>query len=162
MSILLRIALSAFFIGMAVLVYLYPQPTKEYLDNHYKAFYGAFIAETAAAKFVPGTLVASAPCYCTHVMTGALAVTGLLSLIGVSCLFKLLGITFTLAAAALHIPTLMASMKSDAPEGALAGEVKKMLFIAAIFCGILAYKGCICCCCCKGKKCEPAPKEKDA
>ena len=133
MGVFLRLTLTSIFIGFAINLYLNPTYYKEYTDLRYKQLYTNYFRESPIAKIIPGNLIASCGSLTINIIVGVLATTGLCALFGFSCFFKFLAMIFVLCTAVLHIPFFMSSEEPI-------GEIRKLMFIVALACGILVYK----------------------
>ena len=138
MGIFLRLTLSSIFICFAAFIYLYPLLTKEYIDLHYKAFYGRFIKETSVEKHISGNLVISSGNFEINIASGLMGFIGICALFGFGKLFKFFGVIFVILGALLHLPFT----KLEYQENDCEGEARKLLFLGSLLCGILAYEGC--------------------
>jgi hypothetical protein len=104
-----------------------------YIDFHYRTLYKDYIAQSPIDDYLPETFVQSTDLLEVTFLAAALILTGLFALLGFTKLFKLFGIFFVLAAVLLHIPYI----KEGTDVG---GNMRKLLFVCALLCGILAYR----------------------
>jgi len=159
MGIFLKITLTSIFIGLAVLTYLHPTTSKEYVEKRYTAFHNS-LGNCSCAAYIPKNLISNATPLAIHISAGVFATTGLLCLIGMNCLFTFLSSIIISLAAMLHGSMLCSKSNAGLNESEYAGEVKKLVFLGALFSAVLI-NGCSnCSChCCKNAKKE-ADKEK--
>eukprot|EP00826_Nyctotherus_ovalis_P038915 TRINITY_DN3689_c0_g2_i9.p1 TRINITY_DN3689_c0_g2~~TRINITY_DN3689_c0_g2_i9.p1 ORF type:complete len:146 (-),score=39.43 TRINITY_DN3689_c0_g2_i9:81-518(-) len=130
----LRLTLSFIFISSGIFTYLNPTSTGDYIDSHYKTLYDEYIAKTPAEEYLPESFVQTDNKVEVVVVAAGLGLTGLFALLGLGKLFKTCGVLLAVLAILLHIPNI--SKDRD-----VAGNVRKLLFIGALLCGIIAYKG---------------------
>ena len=134
MSVLLRITLTGFYIALGAMIFIYPQNARDYVNVRYKGFYQAFINETPMAKCIKGDIIANAKDLAFQVISGVFALIALASLFEMKKLFVPLSILAIAVSVVLHIPysSLENVISSDS-------QIRKLIFIAALFCATLAF-----------------------
>ena len=137
MGIFLRLTLTSIFIGLAIYVHLNPTSSKEYVDLRYKSLYSKFILETPVGRILPGSLIATSGNLAINISVGLLAFIGLAALCGLGCVFKSLSMTFVILSTLFHLPFAT----STAEDINSIGEIRKLMFLGVMACGILVYKG---------------------
>ena len=129
----LRVILTFTFIGSGAFIYFNPIIAGGYIDSRYRTLYKDYIVKSPIEGYLPETFVQSTDLLEVTFVAAALALTGLFSLLKFTKLFKLFGILFALFATLLHIPHIKQGID-------VGGNMRKLLFICALLCGVLAYK----------------------
>eukprot|EP00826_Nyctotherus_ovalis_P055580 TRINITY_DN7394_c0_g1_i1.p1 TRINITY_DN7394_c0_g1~~TRINITY_DN7394_c0_g1_i1.p1 ORF type:complete len:154 (-),score=19.41 TRINITY_DN7394_c0_g1_i1:136-597(-) len=135
MNRFLKVVLVSVFMGLGIVIYLYPQGTKAYVDIRYKQLHGILCEDIS--KHLPINLIAEATPnkYCAVAIF--FFAVGLFALLEFVVLHKLLAIPALVVIAGLHIPFAQRELKWEDFKM----EVAKLVGVGIVFVFVLMYRG---------------------